>query len=302
MTRSDNYRKPFFIAIGIHVVLFVFLFIHFASKNNQPALQQSNIIKAVAISQSQLQKISSPPAPPAPTQQQEIAKLQAAQQAILHEQQVKQEQLKQQQIQQQKEQQEKIVQQKQVEQEKIKQQQIKDQQIKQQQQQQQQEEQRQKLIEQDIQQQVTTQVDTNKAKQQAQAKQKQLQAAKLAAQQMLQQEVTATDNAAQQAAANQGEIDKYKALILQAISAQWIVPPGAQDNEVAQLTVRLAPGGMVLSVTISQSSGDAALDRSARIAVLKASPLPVPTDPGLFERFRVLALTVKPQGISAGDQ
>jgi colicin import membrane protein len=192
--------------------------------------------------------------------------------------------------QQQEQQEQQEQQQKQAQQEKAKQQKIK----------QQQDAQRKKLIAQEIQQQVTTQVDDTQAKQQAQAKQKQLQAAKLAAQQMLQQEVSATDDA-QQAAANQGEIDKYKALILQAISAQWIVPPGAQDNEVTKLTVRLAPGGMVVSVTITQSSGDAALDRSARVAVLKASPLPVPTDAALFDSFRTINLTVKPQGISAGD-
>jgi colicin import membrane protein len=294
MLYKDNYRKPLFLALGFHAILFICLFIHFASKNTQPAVQQSNIIKAVAISQSQLNNLLQPPVPPMPVakpqppQAKPVARVSEAQPGKNIAQQIqiqKQQQIKQQQLQQQK-----AVQQ--AQQEKAKQLKVK-------QQQQQQEEQRKKIIAQEIQQQVTTQLDQTKAKQQAQAKQKQLQAAKLAAQQMLQQEVTATDDA-QQAAANQGEIDKYKALILQALSQQWIVPPGAQDDEVAKLTVRVAPGGMVISVTIAQSSGDAALDRSARVAILKASPLPVPGDPALFDRFRVINLTVKPQGITAG--
>lgn len=268
---NNSYQKPLLFAIGFHVVLFIFLFIHFANKNTQPALQEStNIIKAVTISQSQLKTLLQPAqVSPQPPVQQEKPQQQEEQQ--IKEQQIKKQQVKEEQ-----------------QQEKTKQLKIK----------QQQEIQRKKLIAQTIQQQLTTQTDQITKKQEAKAKQKQIQAAKLAAQQMLQQEVTAT-NDAQETAANQGEIDKYKALIIQAISQQWIVPSGAQEDEVATLTVRLAPGGVVLSVSIAQSSGDPALDRSAKVAVLNASPLPVPGDAALFDRFRVINLTVKPQGISA---
>jgi colicin import membrane protein len=49
--------------------------------------------------------------------------------------------------------------------------------------------------------------------------------------------------------------------------------------------VRLAPGGNVIAVSILESSGNSAFDRSAEAAVYKAEPLPVPSG-NLFERFR----------------
>ncbi len=61
--------------------------------------------------------------------------------------------------------------------------------------------------------------------------------------------------------------------------------------------IRLGPGGAVLNVQVSRSSGDPALDSSARAAVFKASPLPVPNDPDLFNQFREIRLTVKPEDV-----
>lgn len=94
-----------------------------------------------------------------------------------------------------------------------------------------------------------------------------------------------------------GIVNQYKALIIQAISQRWMVPPGANKNAVAELLIRLAPGGVVLEVQLVKSSGDAALDRSARAAVFKASPLPVPTANDGFDAFRQFILKVKPLNV-----
>jgi colicin import membrane protein len=102
-------------------------------------------------------------------------------------------------------------------------------------------------------------------------------------------------------AQSKGVVDKYKALILQAISQHWLVPSGVDKKRVAELLIRVAPGGVVLDVQLTKSSGDDALDRSARAAVLKSSPLPVPTDPDAFEPFRRFVLKVKPENILASD-
>jgi colicin import membrane protein len=96
---------------------------------------------------------------------------------------------------------------------------------------------------------------------------------------------------------SQGEVNKYKALILQAISEHWIVPTQANKKLFCELMIRVAPGGMVLDVQVTKSSGDLALDSSARAAVLKSSPLPVPSDTGAFEPFRQFVLKVKPENI-----
>lgn len=98
-------------------------------------------------------------------------------------------------------------------------------------------------------------------------------------------------------AAMLSEMDKYKALVLNAIGQQWIMPSNVNKNLSMQLLIRLAPGGMVLDVKVLQSSGDAILDRSVLTAVSKASPLPVPTDLQLFDQFRELHLTVRPEGL-----
>jgi colicin import membrane protein len=95
----------------------------------------------------------------------------------------------------------------------------------------------------------------------------------------------------------QAEIDKYKALIIQTISQHWIVPSDVAKNISCQLIVNVAPGGEILSVNLTRSSGNSILDRSARSAVLKSSPLPVPKNAELFDNFRQLMLTVRPEGI-----
>ncbi|MHB1949170.1 MAG: cell envelope integrity protein TolA [Gammaproteobacteria bacterium] len=99
----------------------------------------------------------------------------------------------------------------------------------------------------------------------------------------------------------QGIIDKYKALILQSISQHWLVPSGVDKNLTTQLLIRIAPGGTVLDVQLVKSSGDDSLDRSARTAVFKASPLPVPTNTDEFEPFRQFILKVKPENVIATD-
>ena len=91
-----------------------------------------------------------------------------------------------------------------------------------------------------------------------------------------------------------GEVDKYKALIINAISQRWILPENADSTLSSQFRIRLAPNGSVLEVSLTRSSGDPILDRSAQSAIYKASPLPVPQDPTMFNMFRDISLTVRP--------
>jgi len=92
-----------------------------------------------------------------------------------------------------------------------------------------------------------------------------------------------------------GEVDKYKALIINAISRQWILPEHANSSMSSQFRIRLAPNGVVLEVSLTRSSGDSILDRSAQSAIYKASPLPVPNDADAFNVFRDISLTVRPE-------
>jgi colicin import membrane protein len=94
-----------------------------------------------------------------------------------------------------------------------------------------------------------------------------------------------------------GEVNKYKALIISAISQNWILPDNVDKSLSSKFEIRLAPGGSVMSVKLLRSSGDPVLDRSAQTAIYRASPLPVPSAPDAFKLFRVVSLTVKPETI-----
>ena len=106
----------------------------------------------------------------------------------------------------------------------------------------------------------------------------------------------ARDNAAQRAQMA-GEVDKYKAMILDAIGRQWILPENVDNQLSSVFHIRLAPDGGVLEVSLVKSSGDPVLDRSAQTAIYKASPLPVPHDALVFNMFRDINLTVRPENI-----
>lgn len=143
---------------------------------------------------------------------------------------------------------------------------------------------------------------TKKLKQKALAKQFQntlrQQAEQSLRQQLLNEEIKLQGVQSRQ---SQGEVNKYKALILQTISEHWIIPSQANKSLYCELMIRLAPGGMVMDVQIIRTSGDPSLDSSARAAVLKASPLPVPPDSAAFEPFRQFVLKVKPENVVSGD-
>ncbi len=122
--------------------------------------------------------------------------------------------------------------------------------------------------------------------------------AKSLQQQMLQEQKRLANVMTQQM---HGVVDKYKALILQTISQHWIIPNNIDKHLTAEFLIYVAPGGLVLDVQLIKSSGDISLDRSARAAIFKASPLPVPTDAEAFESFKQFVLKVKPENVLMTD-
>jgi len=93
----------------------------------------------------------------------------------------------------------------------------------------------------------------------------------------------------------QSIVDRYIEIIKQKVTRNWFKPAGAKEGLSCTVMVRLIPGGEVLDVRITTSSGDSVFDRSVETAVLKASPLPLPPDSSLFERFRILQFVFKPE-------
>lgn len=116
-------------------------------------------------------------------------------------------------------------------------------------------------------------------------------------QQLLDQELKSLEKQSINASHHAVILGKYRRLILQAIAQQWIIPPEVNKHSETNLTVQLAPGGIVLEVLIVKSSGNLILDRSAQAAVYKASPLPVPKNKDLFHTFRQINLTLRPESV-----
>lgn len=91
---------------------------------------------------------------------------------------------------------------------------------------------------------------------------------------------------------------RYSLLIREKIKRYWSRPPTARNGMEVILRVSLLPGGQVGSVKVIQSSGDHALDFSAKRAVQRAGTLPVPEDPKLFNQyFKSLQLPFRPEDL-----
>ncbi len=112
-----------------------------------------------------------------------------------------------------------------------------------------------------------------------------------AREQRLREELAA--ETARQEALSSGELDRYIFAITRRIEQNWIRPASARPGLECVINVRQVPGGEVISATIERCNGDAAVQRSIEAAVFKASPLPEPSNPGLFERN--LRITFKPE-------
>jgi len=90
----------------------------------------------------------------------------------------------------------------------------------------------------------------------------------------------------------------YAQGIYQLIVTNWSRPPSARNGMQTKLMVELVPTGDVVNVTITQSSGNEAFDRSAEQAVRKVGKFDVPKDSALFEKyFRRFPVLFKPEDL-----
>ena len=69
------------------------------------------------------------------------------------------------------------------------------------------------------------------------------------------------------------------------VKLHWTRPENTINDLQVTLDVRLLPSGDVEKVIIIESSDNIIFDRSAELAVYKASPLPMPMDPKVASQF-----------------
>lgn len=84
----------------------------------------------------------------------------------------------------------------------------------------------------------------------------------------------AAERVARQAAEDEVAKQSFSALIQKRVTDAWSRPPSARNNMVVELTIELIPTGEVINVNVSDSSGNAAFDRSAVRAVNRVGGFP----------------------------
>jgi colicin import membrane protein len=94
------------------------------------------------------------------------------------------------------------------------------------------------------------------------------------------------------AARSSGALASWQSQITARIQRAWLRPGSARPGIECVLNVTQVPGGEVTNVRIGTCNGDQAVRESIEAAVYRASPLPPPPDPTLFERS--LVITFRP--------
>ena len=76
---------------------------------------------------------------------------------------------------------------------------------------------------------------------------------------------------------------QYLSLITARINRAWIRPSSARPGVKCSLHITQIPGGEITHVVVAGCNGDEAVRQSVETAAYRASPLPAPSDPALFE-------------------
>lgn len=86
--------------------------------------------------------------------------------------------------------------------------------------------------------------------------------------------------------------------IYELVRQNWSRPPSARNGMQAKLLVELIPTGEVISVSMVESSGNIAFDRSAERAVRAARRFDVPSENAIFEsHFRRFYFLFQPEDL-----
>ena len=99
-------------------------------------------------------------------------------------------------------------------------------------------------------------------------------------------------------AQNAQQVRTYQAGIYDLVRKNWSRPPSARNGMQARFIVELIPTGELLSVALVDSSGNAAFDRSAELAIRRAKRFSVPGDNTVFEaNFRRFYFLFRPEDL-----
>ena len=97
--------------------------------------------------------------------------------------------------------------------------------------------------------------------------------------------------AASRKGVSDGELDKYKSLVQNAISNKFINPPNVYRGKTCELQIQIAPDGLLLNVT--SKGGDADLCREA-LAATKLAAIPKPAS-SLYNEVKTMNIEFQPK-------
>ena len=89
---------------------------------------------------------------------------------------------------------------------------------------------------------------------------------------------------ARAASAREAKLAEWVEVLTRHVEKNWMRPPSATGDFECRVRMQLLPDGTVTNAKIEKSCGSAQLDRSVEDAVYRASPLPKPSDPSVFDR------------------
>ncbi|MGB1558508.1 MAG: cell envelope integrity protein TolA, partial [Oceanococcaceae bacterium] len=125
-----------------------------------------------------------------------------------------------------------------------------------------------------------------KAEEQRKAEERRL-AAQKAREDMLANAMAAEEEALQRQR-DAADKETYTGRLAEAIRKNWVRPAGAPPNFSCKVRIQQSPYGDVLNRSIVQSCGNDFLDNSVLDAVDRASPLPLPRNPRVFEAEAII--------------
>ena len=99
--------------------------------------------------------------------------------------------------------------------------------------------------------------------------------------------------AERQAAMQANDEQLWVFAIRRAITRNFIRPASAPEKLQCIVNVKQLPGGQVVNVSIGRCNGDEAVRRAIIAAVNKASPLPSPDNPSIFQRDLTLDFSIE---------
>ena len=95
------------------------------------------------------------------------------------------------------------------------------------------------------------------------------------------------------AALNASDKDRWAFAIKRHIERYFVPPASVPDVLECTVDVRQLPGGQVVSVDIGPCNGDEPVRRAIESAIFRASPLPEPENPAIFERDLRLTINIE---------